>query len=141
MQRIRVLPASWLPTRDFVPEVENQRDIPEKRWAGRLRWIAAGSALFWLVHSFAVRSLAGKKLTNRVIADFEVPNPITPAFLAERHVDFLVEAAQPNGVETGFRATAQFTAGSQESTSANAGGKRWTFCTVERPANATGNRQ
>ncbi len=86
-------------------------------------------------------TLAGRKLTNRVIADFEVPNPITPAFLAQRHVDFVVEAAQPNGEKTSFRLTAQFTAGNQESTSANAGGKRWTFWTVERPANATGNRQ
>ena len=40
-----------------MPEAENRRDIPEKRWAGRLLWIAVASALFWLVHSFAIRSL------------------------------------------------------------------------------------
>jgi len=44
-------------TRGFMPEAENRRDIPEKRWAGRLLWIAVASALFWLVHGFAIRSL------------------------------------------------------------------------------------
>jgi hypothetical protein len=32
-------------------------DVVEKRLARRLMWIAVASALFWLLHSFAVRSL------------------------------------------------------------------------------------
>jgi hypothetical protein len=51
-----------------MPEAENQRDIPEKRWAGRLLWIAVASALFWLVHSFAIRSLfqAVRHITSKL---------------------------------------------------------------------------
>lgn len=36
------------------PQAEN---VPERRWAGRLLLVSAASALFWLLHSFAVRSL------------------------------------------------------------------------------------
>ncbi|HST12659.1 MAG TPA: hypothetical protein VLL05_19950 [Terriglobales bacterium] len=34
-----------------------EHEITEKRWAGRLLVISAASAAFWLLHSFAVRSL------------------------------------------------------------------------------------
>lgn len=33
------------------------REAMEKRWAGRLLIISTASAVFWLLHSFAVRSL------------------------------------------------------------------------------------
>lgn len=82
-------------------------------------------------------TLAGKKLSNRVIADFEVPNPITPEFLVARHVDFVVEAAQAGGEKTGFRQTTQFAGAGHTSKNANAGGKRWTFWTVGPAAVST----
>jgi hypothetical protein len=34
-----------------------ERETAEKRWAGRLLIVSAASAVFWLLHSFAVRSL------------------------------------------------------------------------------------
>lgn len=89
-------------------------------------------------------TLAGKKLSNRVIADFDVPNPITPEFLAERHVDFVVEASRADGGNAGFRETAQFAPAQRDGLSAMAGGKRWQFWPVGRaaqPGNPAGNKQ
>jgi hypothetical protein len=83
--------------------------------------------------------LAGNNLSNRVIADFEVPNPITPEFLAGRHVDFVVEAAQPGGGKVGFRQTAKFSPPSLTSVTATAGGKNWVFWPVGQRQEATSN--
>ncbi|HST09497.1 MAG TPA: hypothetical protein VLL05_03915, partial [Terriglobales bacterium] len=74
--------------------------------------------------------LAGKNLSNRVIADFDVPNPITPEFLAGRHVDFVVEAAQPGGGRVGFRETAKFSPPNLVNVTVMAGGKNWVFWPV-----------
>ena len=72
-------------------------------------------------------SLAGKRPSNHVVATFEVPNPVTPEFLAERHVGFVVEATQANGDQIGSRETAQLSPGNRESFSATAGNKQWMF--------------
>jgi len=89
-------------------------------------------------------TLAGKRLSNRVVADFDVPNPITPEFLAERHVDFVVEAARANGGNTGSREIARFAPAEQDGLSAMAGGKHWQFSPVGQAAqagNPGGNKQ
>ena len=51
--------------------------------------------------------LAGSHLSNHVIADFDVPNPITQEFLLQRHVDYVVEVVPEQG-GAGAPDTAEF---------------------------------
>jgi hypothetical protein len=41
--------------------------------------------------------LAGSHLSNHVIADFDMPHPITREFLLQRHVDYVVEVVPEQG--------------------------------------------
>ncbi|MGC2195468.1 MAG: hypothetical protein WA628_12395 [Terriglobales bacterium] len=76
-------------------------------------------------------TLSGERLSNQVVADFDVPDPITPQFLSENHIDFVVEAIPENGIAPGMHKRADFVAGRREDLSASVGGKRWRIWKVE----------
>jgi hypothetical protein len=76
-------------------------------------------------------TLAGEKLSNQVVADFEVPDPITPQFLSEKHIDFVVEAFPESGSAAGMHKSAELLAGGREVLDASVGGKRWRIWKVE----------
>lgn len=76
-------------------------------------------------------SLAGEKLTNRVVADFEVHGPITSQFLQEHRIDFIAEAVSEKGNAPGMHKIVQVLAPTVEVWSEVKGAKRWRVLKVE----------
>jgi hypothetical protein len=68
--------------------------------------------------------LAGSHLSNHVIADFDVPNPITREFLRQRHVDYVVEVVPEQG-GAGLSHSAEFLPATGASIDSMIARKRW----------------
>jgi hypothetical protein len=68
--------------------------------------------------------LAGSHLSNHVIADFDVPNPITQEFLLQRQVDYVVEVVPEQG-RARLSDTAEFLPATGASIESTIGRKRW----------------
>lgn len=69
-------------------------------------------------------TLAGSHLSNHVIANFDVPNPITREFLWQRHVDYVVEVV-PEQAGQGMSEVADFQPGAGESINSTIARKHW----------------
>jgi hypothetical protein len=76
-------------------------------------------------------SLAGEKLTNRVVADFELQDPITSQFLKEHRIDFIAEAFSEKADAPEMHKVTQVLAPTVEVWSEVNGGKRWRVLKVE----------
>ena len=75
--------------------------------------------------------LAGEKLTNRVIADFELQDPITSQFLKEHRIDFIAEAFPEKADAPDMHKVTQVLAPTVEVWTEVKGGKRWRVLKVE----------
>lgn len=76
-------------------------------------------------------SLAGEKLSNRVVADFEVQGPINSQFLQEHRIDFIAEAFSEKDNAPGMHKIAQVVAPTVEVWSEVKGAKCWRILKVE----------
>jgi hypothetical protein len=68
--------------------------------------------------------LAGSHLSNHVIADFDMPHPITREFLLQRHVDYVVEVVPEQG-RAGISDTAEFLPATGASIDSTIARKHW----------------
>jgi hypothetical protein len=75
--------------------------------------------------------LAGERLSNQVIADFELPEVITPQFLQRYSIDFVVEALPEKADVSGRKKAANLQAPVQEVWSEVKDGKRWRVLRVD----------
>lgn len=83
-------------------------------------------------------ALAGERISNQVVADFEVPNPITPQFLAKEKVDYVVELAPENVNPANRKHIAEFASQGYEPMLATVGKQHWEFWKVNHEAGDRG---